>query len=64
MTFVTLRDGETFAQLMLRFKRGVEAGGVLREARRKARFTPRHELEREKRRRARQRTKRAREAGR
>jgi ribosomal protein S21 len=64
MTFVTLRDGESQDRLAARFRRAVDAAGVLAEHRRKARFTPAHEVEREKRRRARQRAARAREAAR
>ena len=46
--FVTARPGEPFEELYRRFKRGMEASGILREYRRKQRFTPNHELRREK----------------
>jgi len=46
--FVTARPGEPFEELYRRFKRGMEASGLLREYRRKQRFTPNHELRREK----------------
>ena len=59
MTFVYAVPGEPFEQLYRRFKRGVEAGGIIREARRKSRFVPAHEERHEKIRRARQRARRA-----
>lgn len=46
--FVIARPGEPFEALLLRFRRGVEAGGILREARRRLRFRPNHELRLEK----------------
>ena len=44
--FVVLRDGEGFEELYRRFKRGVEAAGILREYRRRRHFQPAHELRR------------------
>ena len=41
--FVKARDGEPFEELYRRFKRGMESSGILREYRRKQRFTPAHE---------------------
>jgi ribosomal protein S21 len=41
--FVNARPGESFESLMQRYKRGMEAGGILREYRRKQRFQPAHE---------------------
>ena len=46
--FVTTRPGEPFEELYRRFKRGMENSGILREYRRKQRFTPNHELRRQK----------------
>jgi len=46
--YVTAREGEPFEELYRRFKRGMEASGILREYRRKQRFTPNHELRRQK----------------
>ncbi len=46
--FVSARPGEPFEELYRRFKRGIEGSGLLREYRRKQRFTPAHELRREK----------------
>ncbi len=46
--YVTAREGEPFEELYRRFKRGMEASGVLGEYRRKQRFTPNHELRRQK----------------
>ena len=46
--YVKARDGEPFEELYRRFKRGIEGSGLLREYRRKQRFTPNHELRREK----------------
>ena len=40
-------DGESFEELHRRFKRGVDAAGVLREARRRRHFIPKHERRRE-----------------
>jgi len=45
---VNARAGETFEELYRRFKRAIEASGILREYRRKQRFTPAHEERREK----------------
>jgi ribosomal protein S21 len=46
--YVTARAGEPFEELYRRFKRGMEASGILREYRRKQRFSPAHELRRDK----------------
>ncbi len=46
--YVNAREGEPFEELDRRFKRGMEASGILREYRRKQRFTPNHELRRQK----------------
>ena len=46
--FVKAREGEPFEELYRRFKRGMEGSGILREYRRKQRFTPNHELRRQK----------------
>ncbi len=46
--FVTARPGEPFEELYRRFKRGMEASGIIREYRRKQRFEPNHELRRRK----------------
>jgi ribosomal protein S21 len=46
--YVQAREGESFEELWRRFKRGIEAAGLLREYRRKQRFIPEHELRREK----------------
>jgi ribosomal protein S21 len=56
--FVRLRRGETFEELYRRFKRGMDLSGILRDHRRQRRFTPNHELAREKRRKARRRAAR------
>lgn len=56
---VVAHAGEPFEGLLTRFKRGVEAAGIIREARRRLRFRPRHEERRERRRRALRRQKRA-----
>ncbi|MFN8524797.1 MAG: 30S ribosomal protein S21 [Chloroflexota bacterium] len=45
---VTAREGETFEELFRRFKRGVEAAGILRDFRRQQRFKPAHEERRDK----------------
>ena len=45
---VTRREGEAFEELYRRFKRGMEASGILREYRRQQRFTPNHTLRRQK----------------
>src|SRR5215213_1073487 len=46
--FVRAREGESFEELYRRFKRGIEASGLLREYRRKQRFIPAHEERRDK----------------
>ena len=46
--YVNAREGEPFEELYRRFKRGMEGSGILREYRRKQRFTPNHELRRQK----------------
>jgi ribosomal protein S21 len=46
--FVNAREGESFEELYRRFKRGIEASGILREYRRKQRFKPAHEERRDK----------------
>ena len=46
--FVTALPGEDFERLLRRFKRGVEASGILRDYRRKQRFVPAHEERRDK----------------
>jgi ribosomal protein S21 len=46
--FVQARPGESFEELYRRFTRGMEAGGVLREYRKKQRFVPAHEARRDK----------------
>ena len=46
--FVQAREGEPFEELYRRFKRGIEASGLLREYRRKQRFIPAHEERRDK----------------
>ena len=45
---VDARPGETFEELYRRFKRAMEAAGILRDYRRKQRFTPAHEERRDK----------------
>jgi len=62
--YVTLREGEPFEELYRRFKRGMEASGILREYRRKQRFTPAHEERRDKIRAAQRKRARARGRGR
>ena len=57
---VTARDGESFEELFRRFKRGVEAAGILRDYRRKQRFKPAHEERRDKIRAAQRKRRRAR----
>jgi ribosomal protein S21 len=42
--YVTAREGEPFEELYRRFKRGIEASGLLREYRQKQRFKPNHEV--------------------
>ena len=61
--YATLREGETFEELYRRFKRGMENSGILREYRRKQRFTPAHEERRQKIRNAARKAKRARGRG-
>ena len=61
--YVTLREGEPFEELYRRFKRGMEGSGVLREYRRKQRFTPNHELRRDKIRKANRNRAKARQRG-
>jgi ribosomal protein S21 len=46
--FVNAREGEAFEELYRRFKRGLEASGLLREYRKKQRFKPAHEERRDK----------------
>jgi ribosomal protein S21 len=46
--FVNARPGEPFEELYRRFKREMEASGLLREYRRKQRFIPAHEERRDK----------------
>jgi ribosomal protein S21 len=46
--YVIAREGEPFEELYRRFKRGLEASGVLREYRRKQRFQPAHDERRDK----------------
>jgi ribosomal protein S21 len=46
--FVNAREGELFEELWRRFKRGIEAPGLLRECRQKERFEPAHEVRRDK----------------
>jgi ribosomal protein S21 len=58
---VNVRPGEPFEELYRRFKRAIEASGILREYRRKQRFTPAHEVRRDKIRNAARKLRRARE---
>ena len=46
--WVVAGPGEPFEDLLHRFRRTVEAAGVLRDYRRKQRFVPAHEERREK----------------
>ena len=46
--YVNAREGEPFEELYRRFKRGMETSGIIREYRRKQRFTPAHEERRMK----------------
>ena len=46
--FVKAREGEPFEELWRRFKRGMENSGILRDYRKKQRFTPAHEERRQK----------------
>ncbi len=62
--YVIARDGEPFEEIYRRFKRGMEASGILREYRRKQRFTPNHELRRQKIQKAARNRKKARVRGR
>jgi ribosomal protein S21 len=57
---VSAREGESFEELFRRFKRGVEAAGILRDYRRKQRFKPAHEERRDKIRAAQRKRRRAR----
>ena len=45
---VDARPGESFEELFRRFKRAMEAGGILRDYRRTLRFKPAHEARRDK----------------
>ncbi|MFN8632307.1 MAG: 30S ribosomal protein S21 [Chloroflexota bacterium] len=58
--YVVAREGETFEELFRRFKRGIEAAGILRDYRRKQRFKPAHEERRDKIRAAQRKRRRAR----
>jgi ribosomal protein S21 len=53
--WVAAVPGESFERMYTRFKRGVESDGILREARQRRRFIPRHEERRERIRRAKRR---------
>ena len=55
--------GEPFESLLRRFVRGVQAAGILGEARHRRHFIPPHEERRERLRRARRRQKRAQTSG-
>lgn len=44
--FVQARPGESFEEMLRRFTRGIQASGLLREYRAKARFEPEHEKRR------------------
>jgi ribosomal protein S21 len=46
VTSVVAYPGEPFEALLLRFRRGVEASGILREYRCRRRFIPNHEQRR------------------
>jgi len=59
--FVKAREGEPFEELYRRFKRGMEASGLLRGYRRKQRFIPAHEEQRDKIRAAARKLRKARE---
>ena len=61
--YVIARDGETIDGLIKRFVRGVQASGILGEARRRRHFIPAHEERREKIRRARRKLRRAQTSG-
>ena len=56
--FVTALPGETFEELFKRFKRGVQASGIVRDHVRAQRFIPAHEERRAKLRNARRKQKR------
>lgn len=56
---VRVREGETFDQLLKRFKQGIERSGLLREYKRKQRFKPKSELRRDKERAAARRRRRS-----
>ena len=58
--YVVAREGETFEELFRRFKRGIEAAGILRDYRRKQRLKPAHEERRDKIRAAQRKRRRAR----
>ena len=45
---VSARPGESFEDLFCRFKRAMEAAGIIRDYRRKQRFKPAHEARRDK----------------
>lgn len=45
---VVSRDGESFEQLLRRFKTGVERSGILRDLKRKRFFRPKSVVRREK----------------
>ena len=60
--YVTAREGESFEELYRRFKRGIEASGLLREYRQKQRFKPAHEVRRDKIRGAQRKLRKARRA--
>jgi ribosomal protein S21 len=61
--FVIAREGESFEELYRRFKRGIEAAGILREYRKKQFFKPAHEERRDKIRAAARKLRRARARG-
>ncbi len=60
--YVVGHEGETFDQLLRRFKNGVDKSGILREYKRKQRFKSAGELRREKEQAAARRRKRGRRA--
>jgi ribosomal protein S21 len=62
--FVMVHPGEPFEAMLTRFRRGVEASGLLREYRRHQRFTPAHEFRLQKIRAAQRKRRRAAERGR
>ncbi len=59
---VVAHEGETFDQLLRRFKSGIEKAGILREYKRKQRFKSAGELRREKMQAAARRRRRGRKA--